>query len=102
MKLLVVMGIEAYKEELKKIFFESNVFVFSEMEVAGFKRPEANASRSGNWFSGGSTPVYSTMCIAFTEAENADKVLQAIASFNQNSEVVNPFHGYQLSVEKSI
>ncbi len=102
MKLLVVMGIEAYQKELKKILFENGVLVFSEMDASGFKIQKGDSNRSNNWFSGNKIPVYSTVNLAFTEEEQAAKVLNALEKFNSNSEVVNPFHGYQLQVEKSI
>ena len=40
MKLLIVLGIQEYKEDLCQLFRESHVSVFSEVDIKGYKKEE--------------------------------------------------------------
>ncbi|MBX7150141.1 hypothetical protein K1X84_00775 [bacterium] len=101
MKLIAVMSIEEYAGELRKIFSEHRVPVFSETEINGYKLlPEMG--EKDNWFSGKHTAVYSHIVFAFVEAQKADELLSAIQEYCKQRDCANPIRAFQLSVEKFV
>lgn len=101
MKLIAVMSIEEYAGELRKIFSEHRVPVFSETEINGYKLlPDTRAN--DNWFAGKHTSVYSHIVFAFVEAKKADELLEAIQQYCKQHECANPIRAFQLGVEKFV
>lgn len=100
MKLIAVMSIEQYAGELRRLFQEHKVPVYSEMDIEGFKWHEEKAENA-NWFSHRHVGVYSHVVFAFVEAAKADELLEAIAQQAQ-ADPEYSIRAFQLNVERSI
>lgn len=102
MKLIAVFCIEEYKREVKKIFIDNNVPVFSGVDIRGFRIPDKSLPNGANWFSDHSEYEHSVLNFAFVNAEQADKMLEAIKQTNQSAEMERPIHAFQMNVEKYV
>lgn len=101
MKLIAVMSIQEYAGELRKIFSEHRVPVFSETEINGYKLLPETGTKD-NWFAGKHTAVYSHITFAFVESQKADELLEAIQQYCKQHECANPIRAFQLGVEKFV
>lgn len=98
MKLLIVTGIKECKEAVSGIFKESEIEVFSVSEIAGF-RDGNSFDLADSWFGSGGDSFDSIMLFSFTESGKADKALQLIRKYNQESDAKFPIRGFILPVE---
>ena len=101
MKLLIVLGIQEYREDLIRILNMADLSVFSEVEIRGFKK-EGVALDPSNWFGGSIDPDYSTMFMAFVDEEKTAIVMENIKNLNDNYEGRKPYHAFQMPVEKYV
>ena len=100
MKLLLLMSIEEYAGELRKIMHRHRVQVFSETNIVGFRLEEQEIESS--WFSGGDRGVYSHLFFSFIGQEHAKELMDAVDRYNRETDNPHPFHGYLLNVEDNI
>lgn len=101
MKLIVVMSIEQHADELRRLFREHQVPVFSETEVEGF-RLHRDQNEGENWFSHRHVGVSSHVVFAFVEADKAGELMDAIAKRTREMDPTNPMRAFQLEVEKAV
>jgi hypothetical protein len=103
MKLLVILSIEEYAAEVRKILAHQKVSMYSETEIYGF-RAEAHQPDIANWFAKDTPGVYSRMFFSIQSAECVTRILDEVESYNSESgnDQPNPLHAYQLNVEKSV
>lgn len=101
MKLLVLMSIEEYAEQLRKIFAEHKVATFSESEILGYKSFDADA-KGDDWFPHRPVGLYSHIAFSFLDDEKANEVLNGIEAFSKECDCNNPIRGYMLNVEKAV
>ncbi len=101
MKLLVVMSIEAHANEIRKLFVEHQVPVYSEAPIQGF-RLQAQEPQPDNWFAHGHVQVYSSLIFAFVPADKAHELLDAVRDLSRSLGDQNPLRAFQLSVDTFI
>ncbi len=99
MKLLVVITIEEYAEELRKIFKENKVPSYSETEVNNFRLFD-EANESENWFGNRQVSMEGKLFFTFMNDETAGNLVQAIKKFSKDCQCNNPIRVFQLAVEK--
>ncbi len=99
MKLLVVITIEEYAEQLRKIFKENKVPSYSETDVNNFKLFE-NTDESENWFGNTLDAMEGKLFFTFMSDVTADQLVQAIKEFSKDCQCNNPIRVFQLAVEK--
>jgi len=100
MKLFVVTCLKEYLEDVRDIFSEADISVFSVMDVSGFK---GNHHRNilADWFASGEADFNSSMIFSFTDAVNAEHAVARIKSYNDKSGSGFPVHAFIMPVEQS-
>ena len=101
MKLIAIFSIEELRDELTQLFKESQIPIFSELEVKGFKLSERGGELS-NWFGSHSQPVYSVLNFAFVDDSLTEGLLQRIKAINAGNENGRAIHAVQLNVEQYV
>ncbi|MDN5203697.1 hypothetical protein QQ008_20070 [Fulvivirgaceae bacterium BMA10] len=99
MKLIVVLGRKAFKDELSNVFKNTNVPIYSEMNIKGIKSEQTGADMQ-NWFGGKVDPDFSVMLFAFVPQEAAASIMHGIDKLNESMDGDYPFHAFQLAVEQ--
>ena len=96
-KLLVVLSIKEYQEQVGSLLHDAGVKRFSITNITGYKKKEENLG----WFAanGSNAKTNSIMLFSFVTKEIADKAIVEID--NCNIETKNPFpvHAFVLDVE---
>ena len=96
-KLLVVLSIKEYQEQVGSLLHDAGVKRFSVTNITGYKKKEENLG----WFAanGNNAKTNSIMLFSFVTKEIADKAIVEID--NCNIETKNPFpvHAFVLDVE---
>ncbi len=102
MKLLIILSIEEYTNDVRKILSRQKVPIYSETKVHGFRIDEFQPDIS-NWFAGEDHGVYSTLFFSIQNEKCVKRVLEEVKAYNKESgaEKQNPLHAYSLSVEES-
>ncbi|WP_138431500.1 hypothetical protein [Fodinibius saliphilus] len=103
MKLLIILSVEEYTNDVRKILARQKVPIYSETEVHGF-RTEAYQPDITNWFAHDEHGVYSTLFFSFQDEESVKRVLDEVKSYNveKGEEQSNPLHAYSLEVDKAV
>ena len=102
MKVVIVLCVKAFHEELMKIFNELNILAFSETDVRGFKHEENQVSMVPNWFGSEENHYNSIANFSFVNEEQANMVLDKVALFNDSLDCCSPMHAFMLNVEKTV
>jgi len=105
MKLLIILSIEEFANDVRRILAEQNMPAYSEMEVEGRKMENVDPSTViSNWFAETASTIFSHLFFAFHEEEAIGKVMEAVDAYNKEnvSHETNPIHAYQLDVDKSL
>jgi len=102
MKLLIILSIEEYTDDVRKILARQKVPIYSETNVHGFKTEEYQPDIS-NWFAKDEHGVYSTLFLTIQDEECVKRVIEEVKVYNKETgaEKQNPLHAYSLSVEES-
>lgn len=100
MKLLIILSIAEYANEVRELMVRNNVPVYSETEMYGF-RTERHQPDIRSWFSKGDQGIYSTLFFSFQDEKTVKTILKEIESYNKNHDHNgdNPLHAYQVAVE---
>ncbi|MCK6541454.1 hypothetical protein L6Q79_02085 [bacterium] len=99
MKLIAVMTIEQYAQDLRKLFREHHVTIFSESEIRGY-RSDATERDPSNWFAHTASPIYSHLVFAFVDESKAAELMQAIRNHGQTMDHDHPMRAFQMHVEQ--
>lgn len=101
MKLLIILSITEYADEVRRMMSENNVPVFSETDMHGF-RTEKHHPDVRSWFSQADHGIYSTLFFSFQSEATVGVMLEQIRSYNEKfkGDRDNPLHAYQIDVEK--
>ncbi|SHG36910.1 hypothetical protein SAMN05443144_12617 [Fodinibius roseus] len=105
MKLLIILSIEEYADEVRRILVRQRIPIYSETEIRGCRcDTKDKATDLTNWFAHTDTMVYSHLFFAFQNEESVDTILSEVDHYNRmhGEEQTNPLHAYQLNVEKSV
>ena len=101
MKLIIVLGMVEHEKEIAKMFKESNIPIYSKVDIEGIKSGQKQIDLS-NWFGSDEDTDLSIMFFAFIANGNADALYQKVEAFNTNEDRIAPLHAFQLPVEKFI
>lgn len=100
MKLLIILSIAEFADEVRTMMAQNNVPVYSETEMYGF-RTEKHKPDIRTWFSQGDQGIYSTLFFSFQNEETVKNILKEVEQYNREFESGrdNPLHAYQIAVE---
>ncbi|NGP87677.1 hypothetical protein [Fodinibius halophilus] len=103
MKLLIILSIEEYTDDVRKILARQKVPIYSETEVHGF-RTDKHQPEITNWFAGGDHGVYSSLFFSIQNEECVKRVIDEVKAYNKETgaEKQNPLHAYSLNVDKAV
>ena len=101
MKLIIVLGMVEHEKKIAKMFKESNIPIYSKVDIEGIKSGQKQIDLS-NWFGSDEDADLSIMFFAFIANGNADALYQKVATFNADEDIMAPLHAFQLPVEKFI
>ncbi|MBN2433574.1 MAG: hypothetical protein JXQ27_19060 [Acidobacteria bacterium] len=100
MKMIGLMSLEKDKAQLRQIFEENNVQIFSEMEITGHTLN--TITRYGWAASTQDVPMYSSLCFAIIPELEAHAVMDEIQAMARRDTSGHPIRAFQLDVEKMI
>lgn len=100
MKLLIILSIAEYADEVRSMMTRNNVPVYSETEMYGF-RTEKHKPDIRTWFSQDDPGIYSTLFFSFQKEETVKTILAEVEQYNKDKahNGDNPLHAYQIAVE---
>lgn len=103
MKLLIILSIEEYTDDVRMILANQKVPIYSETEVHGF-RTEAYQPDISNWFAKDDHGIYSTLFFSIQNEDCVKRVLEEVKSYNEKkgNGQQNPLHAFQLEVEAAV
>lgn len=101
MKLIILLGVEACEKDLRKIFHQNDVDIYSEFPIQGHKQ-FGTLPDPTNWFGKRDDTTYSTMAFSFVTEEKAQAVLASVAAYNQDNPSAYPLHAFRLAVEAAV
>ena len=104
MKLLIILSIEEYADDVRKILARQKVAIYSETDIHGCRCGKEKESDISNWFANSDTLVYSYLFFSFQDKESVVRVLEEVQKYNneKGEEEPNPLHAYSLTVEQSV
>lgn len=101
LKLILLTGVEEYKNEIKRVLIKSSVKSFSYNEVTGHE-PDVDVATHSNWFVGDRFETNSLLFFAFIEEQHVESLFNNVKEFNDSLESVSHLHLISLHIEKSI
>jgi len=101
MKLIGLMSLELYREQVRKLFEKRHIHIYSEMEIVGHTAD--TISKYGWWvFEKEGLPIYSTLFFAVVGSDKADEIMQDVANSGKDWGEHHPPRAFQIDVEKMI
>ncbi|MDX1639661.1 MAG: hypothetical protein R3281_16985 [Balneolaceae bacterium] len=101
MKLILLMCIEEYARDLRKILVKHGVPTFSETNIDGYRLEEGDIA--SNWFStGGRRGIYSHLFFSFLETTKAEELMEAIKAYNEEKDDNHPLRAFLMNVEGQV
>lgn len=101
MKLVVVMSLEACADDLRAVYQNLGIPIFSETDIRGFYHHEHLVDPS-NWFGKLDAPAYSRLAFAIVDDDQAELLLEAIRAHNETHGRAHPVRAFSLHVEQSV
>ena len=102
MKLVIILSIEECHEELRSIYRDHGVRIFSEMDIRGYPLSPKDGSAPFGWFSDADPAVYSTAGFAFLETGKADELMNALSDYTCEGEPGHPIHAFMMPVDRAV
>jgi len=99
MKLIGIMSLESDLQEVKEIFDNHDVQIFSETQIKGHTR--RTIERFG-WAPETRIPFYSVLCFAVMDKMRADDIMREIAARAEMEKSEHPIRAFQVDVEQMI
>ncbi len=100
MKLITLLAIEIYKDEIINILKNAGVLTFSYSKITGYRDNTLEALNS-NWFGTEMNESESVFFLAFVPESTVDKIFELTNSFNAAQTSTSHIHISSISVEKS-
>lgn len=98
MKLLVVLSISEYEQEVEKLLEKAGVNRFSVSNITGYKKKEKSLSWFGNC--SGCAKTNSILIFSFAQKEVVDQAIAEIDGYNEREQDSFPLHAFVLDVEQ--
>lgn len=102
MKVVIVLCVKAFQDDLKKIFTASEINAYSEVDVKGISKKSCDSCSDLNWFAKGQDFYESLAVFAFVEEDKGEVLLEKVEEFNETVECCSPVHAFMLSVDKFV
>jgi hypothetical protein len=104
MKLVAIMSLDSYRDDLHALLRERKIEVFSQLDIEGYHQASdgGGVNPSPGWFRGGTPPTDSTLTWAFLNDEQAAHLLDTIADFNERRDLERPVRAFQMSVDRAV
>jgi len=104
MKLVAIMSLDTYREDLHALLRERRIEVFSELDIEGYHQASdsGGVNPSPGWFRSGSPPTDSTLTWAFLDDDQANQLLDAIAAFNERRDLERPIRAFKMNVDRAV
>ena len=100
MKLITLLAIELYKDEIISILKEASVQTFSYTKITGYRDNTLEALNS-NWFGTEMNDSESVFFLAFVPESTVDKIFELTNSFNAAQTSTSHIHISSISVERT-
>ena len=101
MKLVAIMRLDAYRDDVHALLRDREIDVFSELAIAGYHQSSSEGSAPA-WFGSGTPPTDSTLTWAFLSKEQAAMLLDAVADFNERRTLQRPVRAFQMDVDRAV
>ena len=101
MKLLIVTCLNELLADVKKIFNEAGIDVFSTTDIIGYRNGQTE-NILADWFASGDEQADSVMFFTFTTESKAARSIELIVKYNKSLKENFPARAFMLDVEKSI
>jgi hypothetical protein len=103
MKLLIILSIAEFSEQVREIMARNDVPVYSETAMQGHKAGR-QSEQVRRWFAQPNIGVYSTLFFSFQQEETVARILNEVRRYNethaeQSEAGKAPIHAYQVDVE---
>lgn len=101
MKLIGLMSLADYKDQVRKIFENHKVHIYSEMDITGHTAD--TIEQFGWWvFEKDGIPMYSTLYFAVVANDKADEIMGDIGCLKEECDPKHPPRAFQIDVEKMV
>lgn len=100
MKLLGVMGLEVFREEIRALFEGQAIEIYSELDITGHSAQ--SIEQFGWWHQDKDVPAYSTLFFAILPQEKAEGVLQELKSWSPEEHYHHVPRAFVLPVDKMV
>jgi nitrogen regulatory protein PII len=100
MKMIAIMCLEHCSKQVRKIFKDFEVSVFSELDVRGYSSDKT--SQIGWWPGDHEQPNYSSLCFAIITKEKAEEIMDAIEKMSKDNDSDYPVRAFLMDVERMI
>lgn len=101
MKLVAIMSLDTYRNDVHALLREREIEVFSELDIEGYHQ-SSTAGTSPAWFGSGTPPTDSTLTWAFLDDTQAGALLEAVAAFNERRDLERPVRAFEMNVERAV
>jgi hypothetical protein len=101
MKLIAIMSLDAYRDEVHRLLRDREIEVFSELDIEGYHQ-SSGAGAMPAWFGGGTPPTDSTLTWAFLDEAQAETLLDAVAALNKRRNLDRPVRAFEMNVERAV
>jgi hypothetical protein len=102
MKLVAVMSLDAYRDDLHRLYRDREIQVFSELDIEGYHHSQTPPATSVGWFGRSDSPAYSTLTWAFLPEDQAADLLDAIEHYNDTHNLDHPVRAFQMPVDTAV
>ncbi|WP_250432509.1 hypothetical protein [Hanstruepera flava] len=101
MKLVIVTTVEAFHNDVIKLFKKSGIENFSESEIDGYKSAPTLLT-TNSWFANEKGGNESSLFFSFTTDDKIDNLFKLIQDYNNDLETNNPIRAVVLPIERNI
>ncbi len=98
MKLLVVVGANHFSKEIKQIFNDAGISIYSQSNISGHNEKEDENLR-GNWFASTSEFQKSVLYFSFTGSAKAESAMELVNRHNENIASESRIRAFIMPVE---
>lgn len=100
MKIIVLMSLSEYREQIRRVLKEHNVEVFSEVDVTGHMADAI--TRYGFWHTEKDLPLYSTLYFSLVPDEKAKEIMDDLEKTEWDESMGRPPRAFQVDVERMV
>jgi hypothetical protein len=100
MKLIGLMSLAQYRDNVRKFFEKHEVQIYSELDISGHTAD--TIKNYGFWIFDKDDSIYSVLFFAVVKKEKADEIMAGITALRQEFDAQHPPRAYQIAVEKMV